>query len=142
MSESDRPVSAPARRPRKRRRWPLLLLAFSLAGGAFGAWRVTHRHHKKVDPALVVTAKRQKLDIEVTDVGRIEAPDTVQIGSRVPGRVTEVLVKEGQHVKRGELLVKFDRRTAFAEVARARAQLERVGLAQAHADVIADRRND
>ncbi len=124
MSESTRPVSAPARqRPRKQRRWPLLLLALGLAGGAFGAWRVTHRPHTTVDPALVVTAKREKLDIEVTDVGRIEAPDTVQIGSRVPGRVVDVLVKEGEHVERGQLLVKFDRRNALAEVARTRAQL-------------------
>ncbi len=124
MSESTRPVSGPARpRPRRRRRWPLVLLALGLAGGAFGAWRFTHRPHTKVDPALVVTAKREKLDIEVTNVGRIEAPDTVQIGSRVPGRVVDVLVKEGEHIKRGQLLVKFDRRTALAEVARAGAAL-------------------
>ncbi len=124
MSESTRPVSASTRpRARKRRRWPLVLLVCALGGGAFGAWRFTHHHQEKVDPALVVTARREKLDIEVTDVGRIEAPDTVQIGSRVPGRVVDVLVKEGQHVGRGQLLVEFDRRTALAEVTRARAQL-------------------
>lgn len=143
MSESTRPVSASARpRPRKRRRWPLVLLVCALGGGAFSAWRLLHPHHTKVDPALVVTAKREKLDIGVTDVGRIEAPDTVQIGSRVPGRVVDVLVKEGQHVHRGQLLVKFDRRTALADVARARAKLAQARARSRFSDKDVQRKTD
>jgi HlyD family secretion protein len=39
--------------------------------------------------------------------GRIEAP-TVDLGPKVPGRVTEVLVREGDRVKAGALLVRLD----------------------------------
>jgi HlyD family secretion protein len=39
--------------------------------------------------------------------GRIEAP-TVDLGPKVPGRVVEVLVREGDRVKAGTLLVRLD----------------------------------
>jgi HlyD family secretion protein len=39
--------------------------------------------------------------------GRIEAP-TVDLGPKVAGRVTEVFVREGDRVKAGALLVRFD----------------------------------
>jgi pyruvate/2-oxoglutarate dehydrogenase complex dihydrolipoamide acyltransferase (E2) component len=39
--------------------------------------------------------------------GRIEAP-TVDLGPKVPGRVVEVLVREGDRVKAGALLVRLD----------------------------------
>ena len=39
--------------------------------------------------------------------GRIEAV-TVDLGPRVPGRVTEVLVREGDRVKAGDVLVRVD----------------------------------
>lgn len=141
MSESTRPVAAPTRpRPRRRRRWPLLLLVCALGGGAFAAWHFTHRPHATVDPALVVTARREKLDIEITDVGRIEAPDTVLVTSRVPGRVTDVLVAEGERVKRGQLLVRLDRRTALEQLARARAELHRARAAHEFAARDAERK--
>jgi len=93
-----------------------------------------------VYPALVVTARREKLDIEITDVGRIEAPDTVLVTSRVPGRVTDVLVAEGERVKRGQLLVRLDRRTALEQLARARAELHRARAAHEFAARDAERK--
>ena len=58
--------------------------------------------------------------------GRLEATE-VQIASKIPGRLAEVLVDEGDKVTRGQLLARIDTRTleaqrtqAEAEVARAR----------------------
>jgi len=59
--------------------------------------------------------------------GQVEAV-TVSAGSRVGGRVSEVLAEEGQHVEKGDVLVKLE--TDEAEAARAAA---RAKLAQAEA---------
>jgi multidrug resistance efflux pump len=63
--------------------------------------------------------------------GTVEA-DEMHVGSRISGRIAEVLVKEGQEVKQGDPLVRFEsydldakRADASAAVARAEANLER-----------------
>jgi multidrug resistance efflux pump len=63
--------------------------------------------------------------------GVIEA-DEVHIGSRVGGRIAEVLVEQGQEVRAGQPLIRFEsydlparRTTAAAGVARAQAELDR-----------------
>jgi HlyD family secretion protein len=67
--------------------------------------------------------------------GRLEATE-VQIASKTPGRLAEVLVDEGDKVSKGQLLARMDTRTleaqrnqAEAEVLRAR---ENLNAAQAN----------
>jgi HlyD family secretion protein len=60
--------------------------------------------------------------------GTIETRE-IQIGSKIGGRVTQVLVEEGQAVKAGSLLVHFESDDLKAQRAQAQAQLE-----QAQAD--------
>ena len=103
--------------------------------------------------ALTTTACRNSGDANTIVLnGRIEAP-TVDLGPKVPGRVVAVLVREGQRVKAGELLVRLDLgETAIAvegaqagvRAAQARAQDLRQGsreseISAAQADV-ADKR--
>jgi HlyD family secretion protein len=58
--------------------------------------------------ALVAAAcNRNQDDTTVHLNGRIEAP-MVDLGPKVPGRVAEVLVREGDRVKAGALLVRLD----------------------------------
>lgn len=59
--------------------------------------------------ALIVLAacNRQQDDGTIHLNGRIEAP-MVDLGPKVPGRVTEVFVREGDRVKAGALLVRLD----------------------------------
>lgn len=54
--------------------------------------------------------------------GFIEA-DEIRLGSRVGGRVAEVLIEEGQRVKRGETLVKLEPFDLLAEQEQAKATL-------------------
>jgi HlyD family secretion protein len=57
---------------------------------------------------LTLTGCRDKTDDSVIHLnGRIEAP-TVDLGPKVPGRIVEVLVREGDHVKAGALLARLD----------------------------------
>jgi membrane fusion protein, multidrug efflux system len=55
--------------------------------------------------------------------GRLEATETVDIRPRIGGTLDRVHFREGQTVKRGELLFTIDARPFQAELARAEAQL-------------------
>lgn len=74
-----------------------------------------------VSVAPVVKRQVQEFD-EFT--GRLEAPHTVDVRSRVTGNLVKVHFKEGQVVRKGEPLFTIDPRPYAAEVARAEAQLQ------------------
>lgn len=57
--------------------------------------------------------------------GRVSAIETVELRPRVSGYVERVAYKEGQEVKKGDLLFVIDQRRYRAELARAQAELER-----------------
>ncbi|MGE8314634.1 MAG: HlyD family secretion protein, partial [Pseudomonas putida] len=56
--------------------------------------------------------------------GRLEATE-VQIASKIPGRLAEVLVEEGDKVTRGQLLARIDTRTMEAQRTQAEAEVLR-----------------
>src|SRR5690349_16753549 len=55
--------------------------------------------------------------------GRIEAPQTVDIRPRVSGYIDKVAYREGQEVKKGDVLFVIDQRPYRAELDRAQAAL-------------------
>jgi HlyD family secretion protein len=65
-------------------------------------------------------------------VGRVRPPSRTRVGATVAGTVERVLVREGDRVGRGDVLVTLDDREAQAAVAQARASLAEV-TAQAKA---------
>ncbi len=84
-------------------------------------------------PVTVDTVQRRDLPVTTEAVGRAEAKTSVSVTSRVDGQVAEVDFKEGEPVRRGQLLVRMDsaaldaqRRQAEGVVARDQAQLARV----------------
>ncbi|RBH58327.1 MULTISPECIES: biotin/lipoyl-binding protein [Pseudomonas] len=90
------------------------LLVLLAAAGGFGYWKSLH---DRLPEGLGMGN------------GRLEATE-VQIASKTPGRLAEVLVNEGDKVTRGQLLARLDTRTleaqrnqAEAEVLRARENL-------------------
>jgi len=115
------------------RKWPYVTIALVLLG-AGSAYALCAPKPEVIDPTLVVTAKRAPLAIEVIDVGRVEAFEEVEILSKVAGRVAEVLVKDGDAVKKGAPLILLDTRDFGRVVARERALLAtaqaKVGYAQ------------
>lgn len=60
-----------------------------------------------------------KRDTSLTASGTLEARN-VSVGSKIGGRVTQVLVAEGDHVKRDQLLVAFDDAELHAALLQAR----------------------
>jgi RND family efflux transporter MFP subunit len=64
-----------------------------------------------------------------TFLGKVEAPNSTTIRPRISGQVLKVLVKEGQAVKKGDLLFQFDDALPKAELEKAEA-LSRVAQAK------------
>ena len=87
-------------------------------------------------PVLVAKAEQKTVATRIRAIGRVEAYSTVEIKAQVSGQVIEVDFKEGQEVKKGDLLFKIDQRPFQAALSQARAALSKseAQLAQAVAD--------
>jgi HlyD family secretion protein len=77
-----------------------------------------------------VLATKRELEQHVVASGRVMPPARVTVAANVSGLVVAVGALEGQHVKRGDLLVQIDDAEARAQVAQAKA-----AVAQANAKV-------
>ena len=79
--------------------------------------------HGGPPPVSVAPATQREVQEFDEFTARLEAPDTVDVRSRVAGTVEAVRFKEGQLVKKGDPLFTIDARGFKAEVARAEAQI-------------------
>jgi HlyD family secretion protein/macrolide-specific efflux system membrane fusion protein len=82
-----------------------------------------------MDPALLVTATRKPLEVEILETGRIQPREKADLKSRIPGQVVSVLVQEGAQVKKGDVLLVLDPTDYQRELAKADAELARAGAA-------------
>ncbi|PMY47204.1 MULTISPECIES: HlyD family secretion protein [Pseudomonas] len=106
---------------RSSRLFAFALLALLLIAGGFGYWKST--------------LDRLPEGLNMGN-GRLEATE-VQIASKTPGRLAEVLVDEGDKVSKDQLLARMDTRTLEAQRAQAEADVVRTreNLAAAEANV-------
>lgn len=102
-------------RVRRRRRWPLLVLAAVVvigAGAAVVAVRGQSRTNglPKVEDLDVRTGKAEIADIQVAvnEIGTIEPTVKVDVKSTLSGKVTDLLVREGEHVTPGQVLARVE----------------------------------
>src|ERR1039457_5463053 len=68
---------------------------------------------------------QKTMPVEVTAVGNVEAISTILIRAQVPGEVQDVNFKEGDFVKKGQVLLMIDPRPYQAALAQAQAALAR-----------------
>ncbi|MGQ9842055.1 MAG: efflux RND transporter periplasmic adaptor subunit [Spirochaetota bacterium] len=64
---------------------------------------------ERVIPVKAVKAIRMNIVKSLNLSGDIVGKEVVHVFSQVPGKVMEILVKEGQYVKKGQVIVKVDR---------------------------------
>src|SRR5262249_40292771 len=76
-------------------------------------------------PVVVATSEQRDVPIQVNAIGNVEAYQTVQIRSQVNGQIDEILFKEGEDVRKGQLLVRLDKRPFQADLDKAIGQQKR-----------------
>ena len=141
---NTRPVPRGSETTLTRRRLVLLAAAVILVAAAVLAWRGTRK------PAVLsfetAPADRGPLTAKVTASGTLSALVTVQVGSQVSGRLSEVLVDYNAPVKKGQLIARIDPQLfdaaveqAKANLAAARGNLEKAKAQAIDADRIAKR---
>lgn len=108
--------TAPAPRARRIR---VIVLVLVLAGAGFAIWKVAHRREGYQGG-------------DVTTTGTIEAVQ-VSLGFKVPGKLAEVSVSEGDRVQPGQVVARLDAQDLAVSVRSARAAVEsaRAALTQA-----------
>ena len=82
-------------------------------------------------PVAVAQAQVKDVPVYLDGLGTVAATYTVSVKPQVDGRLEQVLFKEGQEVKKGQVLAQLDQRPFLAQLhqaqgalARDRAQLE------------------
>ena len=76
-------------------------------------------------PVVVATVEQRDIPIQISTIGNVEAYQTVQIRSQVNGQIEKILFKEGEDVRKGQLLVQLDKRPLQADLEKAVGQLNR-----------------
>ncbi len=110
-----------------------IIVLVVLAGIAFGASRV---NRKEGTPVAMGKVERVDIVSKVSANGRIDAKRKVDLSAHVMGQITNLAVREGDSVKKGDFLLQIDRKqlAASAEGAAAsvRAQLSDRDAARAN----------
>jgi multidrug efflux system membrane fusion protein len=73
-------------------------------------------------PVTVAVAEKQDMPIYLTGLGAVQASFTVGIRPQVDGKLEQVLFKEGEHVRKGDVLAKIDPRLYQAALDQAKAR--------------------
>jgi multidrug efflux system membrane fusion protein len=88
-------------------------------------------------PVLVASAEAKDVPVILRGLGTVQAFNTAPLKSQVGGAVTQINFKEGQDVRKGDLLIQLDPRPYQAMLDQAKAALakDQAALANAQADL-------
>ncbi|MCA6110326.1 HlyD family secretion protein [Bradyrhizobium cenepequi] len=96
-----------------RKRWLTTVLVLVVAAGGYFAWQKLGRDNL---PAGIASGN-----------GRIEAVE-IDIAAKTPGRIQDIVVREGDFVTTGQVLARMDTTQLEAQLRQAKAQLRRAGI--------------
>ena len=116
-----------------RRRPPLLIGLVMLAivtAGYFGWQHFAQRPHIAPQPSppvpvITTTVQQQNFPIVLTGIGNVTALNSATVRSMVTEQIISIDFKDGQFVKKGQLLAQLDPSSLQAQLAQAEANLAR-----------------
>ena len=110
-------------------KWKVLLAIFVLiliAGGVYASMQYQKRGVVTVQTGRVLT---EDLASIVTASGEVKPKNYINIGANQQGELTAIMVKEGDHVRKGQLLAEVENTQSTADV-----QAQKAALSSAEAD--------
>ncbi len=118
----------------------LAVLALGSAGCTENKAESKQAQRRPPVPVAVAQVEQKPVPLQVQAIGTVEAYTVVSVRAQVGGELTRVHIKEGQDVRKGDLLFTIDPRTAQATVDQAQANLSksRVQVQQARATLERD----
>lgn len=134
----------------RRRALTVAIVAVAVLGGAAAVWSQIQRPQQirpsrggfaGDGPVPVIAALTKRADVPVTldGVGTIRALNTVTVRAQVEGKLLQVSFKEGQDVKRGDVLARIDPTTYKAQLDQAVAKKAQDEATLANAKIDLDR---
>jgi HlyD family secretion protein len=111
------PLPAARRAPRPAMSWPRRIAAgaFVLAVLAIVTASLRPRAEPPI-PVQLATAKKSAITRKVTAAGKLQAATTVKVSSNISGDLLELPVKEGDRVRKGQLIARIESRRYAAQV--------------------------
>jgi HlyD family secretion protein len=100
-----------------KRKWKitlLILVPLAIAGGVYGSRQYSQRDLVTVQTGV---ASRADLTSLVTASGEIKPRTYINIGANAQGRILDLLVKEGDHVRKNQVVARIEHVQAQADVA-------------------------
>ncbi len=110
-------------------KWKVTIAIGAVAVAAIGVYASTVISKRGIVTVQTGKAVRQDLTSLVTASGEIKPKNYINIGANAVGDITELLVKEGDHVRKGQLLAKIEDVQPEADV-----QAQRASVASSEAD--------
>jgi HlyD family secretion protein len=112
-----------------KRKWKVLIILAVVVTLGLGVYASTVYSRKGIVTLQTGRVVRQDLTSLVTASGEIKPRNYINIGANAQGLITEILVKEGEPVKKGQLLARLENVQPEAVV-----NAQRAALASAEAD--------
>jgi membrane fusion protein, multidrug efflux system len=118
----------------RRRRAPLLvgIVAMVILSSGYLGWQyfahnpvVTKQQPAPPVPVIATTVRQHNFPIVLTGIGNVAALNTATVRSMVTEQIVSIDFKDGQFVKKGELLAQLDPSTLQAQLDQADANLTR-----------------
>ena len=110
-------------------KWKVIITLSALVLAGVGIYASTVLANRNVVTVQTARVARQDLTSLVTASGEIKPKNYINIGANAMGQLTEILVKEGDKVRKGELLARIEDIQPAADV-----QAQKASLSSAQAD--------
>jgi HlyD family secretion protein len=112
-----------------KRKWKVLIFVLVLVTLGVGTYASTVYSRRGIVTVQTGRVARQDLASIVTASGEIKPRNYINIGANAQGQLTQILVREGDRVRKGQLLARIENTQPEADVA-----AQKASLASAEAD--------